>query len=278
MIPVVEACPEIDLPGHGPAGALVSPDFQGLAGSLRQFRRPGDRNLTGRIQAVEMRDMTVMRIRFPVWLRPFQDTAVFSDGGRHQARPALRQRIGKGRIHAQDARSFNDVGKEFPHDLVVHGRSGADIDLAPFVIEIRVLRRSGRRRHKIPGPGILHQHVHEKERSLLEYRVNLLQIGLVLRVLVMLVQMRAEPGAGGIGRTPGRMLARSGELPDIAQDVRDPAPGAIEDLRRVPAALDLVPGPFDQGEMELAEIAGLGRPEVHLEIDIEMIVAVPRGT
>ncbi|OAV64425.1 hypothetical protein Barb6_03255 [Bacteroidales bacterium Barb6] len=72
------------------------------------------------------------------------------------------------------------------------------------------------------------------------------------------------------------MFAGGGKLPDISQNMSHPAAGVIEYLRRALSALHLLLCPFDKGEMQFRQVGGFRRPEVHLQVDVQMIIAVPR--
>ena len=98
-----------------------------------------------------------------------------------------------------------------------------------------------------------------------------------MTVAVVVVQVLAEPSCGGVGCSPAGMLPRGGELPDVAEDVRDPSLGAVEGLRRAFARRDDALDPVGERADGLGKCALLGRPIVHLQVDIQMIVPIPRS-
>ena len=88
--------------------------------------------------------------------------------------------------------------------------------------------------------------------------------------------MLAEPSGRRVGRTPRGMLARRRELPDIPQDMGHPATGVIEGFGGSLATGHLLFRPFHQRQMQLREVGHLRRPMIHLQIDVQVIVSIPR--
>ena len=80
----------------------------------------------------------------------------------------------------------------------------------------------------------------------------------------MVVEMLAEPSRARIRRAPAGMLARGGELPEIAEDVRHPALGIVEGLSRGLSRAYLGGDPVGERADGLPEVALLARPVVHL--------------
>ena len=112
--------------------------------------------------------------------------------------------------------------------------------------------------------GILDQRREEEACGTLHHGIDALEVSAVLAVAVVIVEVFAEPSGRGIRGAPAGMLTRGGELPYIAEDVRDPALSAIEGacrtLTRGYDALDPIRERLDG----LVECALLGRPVVHL--------------
>ena len=92
----------------------------------------------------------------------------------------------------------------------------------------------------------------------------------------MLIQMLAQPSSGGIGSSPRGMLARRRELPYITQYMGHPSSCVIEGFRGPLPTRDLSLRPFDHRKMKLGEIGHLSGPQIHLQIDIQMIIPIPR--
>ena len=88
--------------------------------------------------------------------------------------------------------------------------------------------------------------------------------------------MLAQPSCRSIGCTPRRMFARRSKLPDISQNMRYPSFGIIIRLRRTFATCHLLLGPLNQRKMQFRQIGYLCRPMIHLQINIQVIIAIPR--
>ena len=71
------------------------------------------------------------------------------------------------------------------------------------------------------------------------------------------------------------MFARSGKFPYIAQDMCHPATCIIKDFGCTFSTFYLLFRPLDHREMQFGKIRYFCGPVIHLEIDIQMIVAVP---
>ena len=78
VVAVVKARPEVDLPPHRPARALVTPVAKGLTGRRQQVRRvPGD--LVAGMQAPQVRDVPVFVGGIVLVVQPFLQLAVLPD-------------------------------------------------------------------------------------------------------------------------------------------------------------------------------------------------------
>ena len=73
------------------------------------------------------------------------------------------------------------------------------------------------------------------------------------------------------------MLARCRKLPRIAQDMGHPTTGIVEGLGCPFATGYLLLRPFDHRQMQFGQVRHFGRPMVHLEVDVQVVVAIPRS-
>ena len=89
--------------------------------------------------------------------------------------------------------------------------------------------------------------------------------------------MLAKPGTSRIGRSPGRMFAGRGKVPGIADNVRGPPLGSVKGTGRCLAGRNDGPGKIDQRGMQLGKVPRLGKPMVHLQVDVQVVIAVPRS-
>ena len=126
----------------------------------------------------------------------------------------------------------------------------------------------------------LHYHRGEEEiRRSLHDGVDSAEEIIVSGIEIMVPQMCAEPCSSGIGRSPGWLFARCGEVPYIGHHVEYPSAGAfaIEAFCGFPARWYESVNERFQRLHEFLKPCLLHRPIVHLEIDVGMIVAVPRS-
>ena len=93
---------------------------------------------------------------------------------------------------------------------------------------------------------------------------------------VVLPQVLAEPGRAADGGAPGGGFAGRGEAPGIGDHVRHPAARIVVGLGRLAARLDQRRDELVQRLVKFGQIADLGGPVVHLHVDVEVPIAVPR--
>jgi hypothetical protein len=79
VVAVVEACPEVDLPGAGPAGAAVTAELEGLAGGGEEVGGAALGNLGAVVEAPEVGDVAVLVFRVVLGLGPLPELAVLAD-------------------------------------------------------------------------------------------------------------------------------------------------------------------------------------------------------
>ncbi len=88
--------------------------------------------------------------------------------------------------------------------------------------------------------------------------------------------MLHEPRRSGRPQPGSWKIARAREAPGVGDVVRDESPRAVVNARRLPARLAQRLEEVEQRQMRFREVGDLGRPVVHLQVDVEVIVAVPR--
>ena len=146
VITVQHARPEADLPAHRPARGGVSTLDQRVAHALGEHRRAVRGDLVAGIKAPEVRDVAVVVGRAVPVLKPLLQLAVLADLHRRQAAAHRRERVGEGRVAAEDAGRALRIGEEVGHELVVHRDAREHVGLQ---VRRTVLRRVGGRHHEV---------------------------------------------------------------------------------------------------------------------------------
>ena len=88
--------------------------------------------------------------------------------------------------------------------------------------------------------------------------------------------MLREPRGAGRPESRARQIARRGEAPDVGDVVRHESARAVVHARRLAAGLAQRIEKVEQRLVQLGEVGHLRRPVVHLQVDVEVIVRVPR--
>src|ERR1051325_6262732 len=88
--------------------------------------------------------------------------------------------------------------------------------------------------------------------------------------------MRAEPRAAGGPEAPQWSIDRRCLSPEIGVVMTDPTTRAVLNTRRARAVLDQFRNHPQQRLVTLRKISRLGRPVVHLGVDIDGVLAFPR--
>ena len=101
------------------------------------------------------------------------------------------------------------------------------------------------------------------------------EIGFIAAIIVMIPQMQAQPGAAGRPETPSRAVDGRGRAPQVGVVVDDPAARAVHLPRGPRAGLGEVPHHRDQRGHAFLEPGRLGRPVVHLRVDVDRVLAAP---
>ena len=166
------------------------------------------------------------------------------------------------RIHAQGARHIEVVLEQVPDDLLVEHHP---------VLARTVLGRPALGRDQ-PAIGQLLEVVLPEGADLLDQRIgDLAQVGGIAGEGPVLVEVLGVPGAGR--DVPFPAVAAE----DVLAGARGPAARGRPERRpgRPPAGFELGDHVVDQRQLALREVGGLGRPVVHLQVDVVVVVAGP---
>ena len=138
-----------------------------------------------------------------------------------------------------------------------------------------ILRRVGGCRYE-EAIRVFGEEVHVKLCRPAHRRVVLCELFLVTAEEEALPNVLTHPRTAIVCRAPNRALTGSGKAPDIGNDVRDPAARIVVGLCGCLARLDQRLHVVEQRNVTRCEVGGLGKPVVHLDIDVEVVVAIPR--
>ena len=220
--------------------------------------------------------MPVGRLRLGIRLQPLLQTAVGSDLVRREAGALRQQFAAQRRIHTEHFRGARGVAEQLAQQLHIDGRAEAEMrHLAIGQLEA-VLRGIRRTRDEPVVLGFLDEIVEVEERCFFQDRIGPREELAVEREGVLLPEMRAEPGRAAGRGAPRGGLAGRGEAPRVGDDVRDPAARVVVGLGRLAARLDQRGDELVERFLQFGEIAHLRGPVIHLHVDVEMPVAIPR--
>jgi hypothetical protein len=143
-------------------------------------------------------------------------------------------------------------------------------------VDVLVLRRVGGGSDKPAALRLAHQGRQEELGGTPHRGVRLLEEGAISGVRVVLPQVVGEPRTAGEGRAPVGPLAWRGEVPRVGDDVCHPAVGAVVRLRRLLAVRHELRDEPEQRPVAVRQVRRLCQPVVHLDVDVQVEVAVPR--
>ena len=123
---------------------------------------------------------------------------------------------------------------------------------------------------------ILDEVVEEELRRLLHHRIRAREEGAIAAEQVVLPEMLRQPGGAGRPQARARQVAGRREAPDVGDVMGDEAARAVVDARGLAARLAQRLEEVEQRLVQLGEVGHLRRPVVHLQVDVEVIVGVPR--
>jgi len=250
-----------------------------LQRQARGLRQPGGRSradLRAGEDGKEVGDVAVAHVGLGVVLLPLEEPAVVA--GPRRRHPGLHRGdlLPEGGVLAQDLRRAQECPEQLVEDLAVHGRRHADRRRRAVLEAVRQLGRQRRPREQA-ALVVLVQVVHEEGRALREQRVGpAAEELLVAAEAVVLPQMECEPrGAhgpheGAVGLADHR---RVGEAVQVV--VRHEAAAPVQSLRRRPAVGGHAVDEVEERLVALRKVADLGRPVVHLRVDVDGVLALP---
>ena len=134
-----------------------------------------------------------------------------------------------------------------------------------------------RNHHQITRVGMLYQEVEEEVGGTLHDGIILSEEQGIACKLIVLPKVRGKPSASTGIHTPWSSIHGSGNAPEVGVVVSYPAPAIIHHLRRLGARFAQVTNHREERLGCLTEVADLGRPIIHLGVDVDGVFAVPRG-
>ena len=143
--------------------------------------------------------------------------------------------------------------------------------------EREVLGRGGGVRHEPSVPGMRHEEVQEEESRALHHRVLLAQELPVAGEPVVLEQVGDEPRPAGRERAPARAVHRRRHPPQVGVLVGHPPARPVVLAGHRGALLAQLADQSEQGLRALRQVPDLGRPVVHLRVDVRRVLGVPHG-
>ncbi len=112
-------------------------------------------------------------------------------------------------------------------------------------------------------------------RRALQDRIEILEEFPIAGEEIVFPEMLAEPGtAHGPHAEPG-CIDRSGPAPEVDVVVRHPAAAVVVDAGGLRAGDGDLPEHVEEGLVALGEVRHLGRPVVHLGVDVDRVLAAP---
>ena len=276
---VEQARPLVDLPAHAPARGLVAAQLVRTAHRREQRRRRrGD--VPARVEAVEVREVAVVRLDLLELLAPFEQLPLAADRVRPQLRPRVEQLFAEWRVDPQSLGRIGGAREQIAHERQIHGRAGRD--RARLAAEPELVLGRRRRRGDEVALAVVHEPVEAELGGAAQHRIRLVaQPGEVAAVQVVLVEVLRQPRPGHRPRGPHRVAVapvadHAGVPPDVGVVVRRPAARAVH-RRRGPRAGDRqITDEREERLVQLGEVGRFRRPVVHLGVDVDRVVRAPR--
>ena len=278
---VAQTREEIDQPRAAPArvsATVGEAEIKRFSRGVEQLRRDVAGELRARMQAEEMRDVTVPGLGLAEGARPFHQSSVCADLGPRELRARLLDaRDERVLVVPKHRRGIEQVREHIPHDLLVHRVAHADVRVLPVGGDERVLRRRARARHQLVRHRILDEVVEVELRRATQHRPRAFaQEGLVARVRVVLPEMPRKPAAAVRPHAPHRVADRLSERPCVAGVVRNEALHLVEFFRGNTANFGQALSEVEEWLVALGEVRALSVPVVHLDVDVDVVIGAPR--
>ncbi len=279
-VAIAETGPEVDFPGEGPAGGTVTADIQRLAGGGEEVGG-GWSDLVGREETVEVGDVAVTLVGLRVFLDPFHEASVAGDADGCQSAQGILATATEGGIGTEDLFRSDAVFQKFADDLEVHGGTIGEDGGAAVREEEFVFGRVRGIGDQFSGDGAASGGFDEEIENELGGPPHdgpgaLAKEGLVLGEKIVLPRVGGQPGSP---HRPDTMDSIRGgrAAPSVRKMVDHPAARAVGGLGGAGAGFDEAFDEVDERQFAIGQTGEVGRPVVHLEIDVGMEVGVPRG-
>src|SRR5258705_1682779 len=120
------------------------------------------------------------------------------------------------------------------------------------------------------------QRIEKKLRGAFRYWINALQKLLITTEFIVIPEMSAQPSAACRPETPQWAINRRGGAPEIGVVMANPPASAILHLRGVTSVLVKFRHHPSQRLVTLRQISRLRGPVVHLRVDVDGVLALPR--
>ena len=270
MVSVVEACPLVEFPSHGPSCSPVAPVFEHHARGLGKVGGGEGRDAAAGMQAEEVVHMAVMVVGVVDVAAPFLELAITSCFVGRECQEVAVPCGDVGSIYAEGVGGEAGFVKDFADDGV--GEGCAFIDRTVFR---RGAGGSGQR-----AVVLLPKVVAAEVCAILDDGIR--HIAQELQVAcegVVLPHMGGEPRCSHGIEIPRHVLVdeRGCESEGVARDVRRPSAGIEILLGGCRAVLTLREDEFVERSLAFLQGAGECRPIVHLKVDVVVVVDMPRA-
>ena len=161
-------------------------------------------------------------------------------------------------------------------DFVIHARTHSLPSDRPVRHAVAVLGRIGRVRDEMTF-AVVNKVVEQKLRGFLHDGIRFVaQEGTVEAELVVLPEVQRHPCAAHRPYSAIRIIDGCGIAPGIQIVMKHKTACAVHFLRRTAAAGHVRLDPVEKRPGRLWQISDLGRPVVHLDVDVRGVLAVPR--
>ena len=286
-VAIVEPSTQSHLPSVRPAAPAGAAAGQRHRCSPRQLGRSVGGDLATGIEAPERREVAVLRLEIVPVVDPFLQLSACSDlvGREPCARRAhLRN---ERRIGVEQRGRFVELRKQLADHLHVHRRTGGhriggERDAAHFIEERTVawprgivLGGVGRRRDQPALRRMRHENVAQESRLIAQQRIDAAQVGAVDRETIVFEEVGHEPGAADRPRPPRGAVHRRGRAPQVGVLVHHPATRAPVFASGLLSGHGHLAHQLLERPDHLRQVAGLGRPIVHRQVDVDGVLGVP---
>ena len=274
MVAIKHTGPEVDFPSQTPTRCHIATLLQGGAGGGKQLRMAIRGYLVRRIQSIQMRDVAVLVVWIVTVLLPLLQLPILAHLHGRKLLDGCRQTLLVSGIGLHDVRSLLRGGQHVKHNLVVHRRAGCQRCPCTHRTVFGRYRRNG---HQRPCTRIGLQIVKQEIGGSFQHGIHLRQELLVARIEVMLPDVRRQPRASGGEHSPLRTVNGTGNTPQVGVVVGHPSAAVVELAGRCGSRDAQVLHHREEWHLRFCQVGDVGRPIVHLGIDVDGVFAVPRG-